>query len=371
MFSLYRRHEKRTKKSPGCQYYKKGVRHIKCKCPVWMDGFDEHGKRQRRSLKTRSWSQAQARLTEIESGRIAVPEPAPKAVQSLASAIASFLADCATRRLRPSTIVSYKNTLGHLAAFFGKSLADVTLEKLTTFRAARKVSAASANKEIQTLRAFLNFATARRWIEENPAALLKGPKADAAPTLPFTSDEVAKIIEACGRIDNPNKREIPRARLRARAFVLTLLYSGFRISDAVKLRRDAVNKKTGQLHVRVMKTGQPLYIRLPRVALKALDALPAESEYYFWSGRAKLSTAVGSARRTIDCVTDLAGVKDVHPHRFRDTFSVELLKNGTDLRTVQLLLGHTSIRTTEKHYAPFVESMQKMLDDALKTLKFT
>jgi len=79
---------------------------------------------------------------------------------------------------------------------------------------------------------------------------------------------------------------------------------------------------------------------------------------------------VGSARRTIACVLKLADVVDGHPHRFRDTFSVTLLQNGTDLRTVQLLLGHTSIKTTEKHYAPFVASMQKTLDDAVSTLHF-
>ena len=65
----------------------------------------------------------------------------------------------------------------------------------------------------------------------------------------------------------------------------------------------------------------------------------------------------------------LAGVKG-HPHRFRDTFSVTLLEKGEDLRKVQLLLGHKSTRTTEKHYAPFVESFQAMLDAATSKLDF-
>jgi integrase/recombinase XerD len=147
--------------------------------------------------------------------------------------------------------------------------------------------------------------------------------------------------------------------------VLTLLYSGFRISDAVKLARAKVNMQTGQLLIRMMKTGAPLYVRLPQIALDALAALPVESPYFFWSGKSKLSCAIGSARRTIDCLLNLAKVIDGHPHRFRDTFSVALLTNGTDLRTVQLLLGHTSIKTTEKHYAPFVVSMQRALDEAV------
>jgi len=152
--------------------------------------------------------------------------------------------------------------------------------------------------------------------------------------------------------------------------VLLLLYRGLTISDAVKLLRSAVHLTTGQLLIRVMKTKVPLYVRLPQVALDALKSLPVESVYFFWSGKSLLSTAVGSARRTIACVLKLAGVSDGHPHRFRDTFSVTLLQNGADLRTVQLLLGHTSIKTTEKHYAPFVASMQKILDDAVSTLNF-
>jgi integrase len=187
--------------------------------------------------------------------------------------------------------------------------------------------------------------------------------------MPFTQNEVERLLKACERIDNPNKREIARARLRARALVLLLLYSGFRISDAVKLERSALDAN-GRLLVRIMKTRAPLYIRLPDEAVAALLALPVESKYFFWSGKAKLSTAIGSARRTIDCILDLAEVKDGHPHRFRDTFSVALLNEGADLRTVQLLLGHSSLKTTEKHYAPFVVSMQRILDEAVSKLHF-
>ena len=59
-----------------------------------------------------------------------------------------------------------------------------------------------------------------------------------------------------------------------------------------------------------------------------------------------------------------------HPHQFRDTFSVRLLEAGEDIRKVQLLLGHTSLKTTEKHYAPWVESLQGRLDSAVAKLDF-
>lgn len=370
MYSLYRRHE------DSCRFKKKGRRHIGCTCPVWMDGYNLRGKRQRRSLKTRSWSHAQVRLNEIEGGRVILPET--KSI-GLTEAVESYLADCRARRLQGSTLVSYTNTLGHLKSFFPDyTMGNIDLVKLTDFRAGRRVTEgeesreitpSSSSKEIQALRTFFRFCLERKWILENPAKRLKAPKDDGLPTMPFTAAEVERILAACQRIDNPNQREIPRARLRARALVLMLLYSGFRISDAVKLERTAVDRD-GRILVRIMKTRKPMYIRLPGVAVTAIGALPEESKYFFWSGKAKLSTAVGSARRTIDCVLKLAEVEDGHPHRFRDTFSVGLLEQGADLRTVQLLLGHKSIKTTEKHYAPFVTSMQRILDDAVSKLHF-
>jgi integrase len=186
--------------------------------------------------------------------------------------------------------------------------------------------------------------------------------------LPFSHEEIHAILGACDRIYNRNPKGVDRARLRARALVLLLLYSGLRISDAAKLSRSRVDMKTGQMLIRMMKTRHPLYLPLNEETVNALAAIPVESPYFFWSGKG--NSVVRSARRTIMTVLRLADVADGHPHRFRDTFSVELLNNGAELRTVQLLLGHKSIKTTEKHYAPFVTSMQRQLDQAVATLNF-
>ena len=57
-----------------------------------------------------------------------------------------------------------------------------------------------------------------------------------------------------------------------------------------------------------------------------------------------------------------AGVLDSHPHRFRDTFAVELLLASVPIERVSILLGHTSIRITEKHYAPWVRARQEQAE---------
>jgi site-specific recombinase XerD len=59
-----------------------------------------------------------------------------------------------------------------------------------------------------------------------------------------------------------------------------------------------------------------------------------------------------------------------HPHRFRDSFATQLLDQGVDIRVVQKLLGHRSIKTTELHYAHHSDAQQKVLDAASTALNF-
>ena len=291
--------------------------------------------------------------------------------------VAEFIKDCRVRKLAASTVVSYERALGHFAKLCNIPADEIDVAAITAWRNARSESAGRKNafitahtlrKEIEFVRVFCEYLVARGTLLINPARKVKAPRNDEPPTLPFTPDEVKALLAAVDKIDNHYDIGIERARLRARALVLLLLYSGMRISDAVRLKRSRVDTK-GRLMIRMMKTGGALYVRLPKQALKALAAIPLESEYFLWTGKSKLSTAVGSARRTIDCLGRLAEIP-AHPHRFRDTFSVELLKTGASLRTVQLLLGHTSIKTTEKHYAPWVQDFQNQLDEATAKLKF-
>jgi integrase/recombinase XerD len=359
MIDLYRRH------SADCQHAEKGRAWTKCKCPIWAFG-DLRGKEIRQSTKTRDWSRAARRVAEWEAN------PA-KAVNAplLEKAVDIYLKDCRARELAESTIESYEKTLEHLTNFRpGAHVDEVDLGFLTEFRGARKVEPSTGVKELQTIRAFEAFCVERKWLTENFAKRLKPPKVGGCPTLPFSRGEIHKIVDACCRLATDDPGRLEYVRLRAKAEVLVLMYAGLRISDMVKLERKTVDLKSGKMLLRVMKTGVPLYIRLHPDAAAALKALPEVGPYFFWTGRGKLITAVKNARRTIQRVLALAGVEG-HPHRFRDTFSVGLLEQGEDLRTVQLLLGHKSIKTTEKHYAPYVKSFQRILDAATAKLDFT
>lgn len=361
-FKVYRRHD------PRCPLAGEGVNADikKCGCPLWVYGTD-NWRSVRKSLKTRSVARAMERIVRLYRE----PQVEGAKPMTVEAARDAYLEDCQVRGLAVESLRNYRSRLGPFVEYFaGDHVRSITAEKFAAFRLAHPYGQAPATRRMAllVLRSFFDFCVARKWMTENPAAAMKLPRPDSALTMPYTAEEVERMLAACDSLKSSSAA--PRTRQRARALILVLLYSGLRISDAVQLRRDAVDFKTGKVLLRVMKTRAPLYTRLPEHALDALRAIPQESAYFFWSGKAMLRTAISSASRTIYALGKAAGVEGARPHRFRDTFSVTLLINGADMRTVQMLLGHKSIITTEQHYAPFVAGMQRVVDQAVATLHF-
>jgi integrase len=248
------------------------------------------------------------------------------------------------------------------------------------FQAERKVTPKTMAKEFQHLKAFCARAVELGWLKTNFVKKVKLPKTDDVSTLPFREDEARAIQEACARLGGEtNGRggyasysadQITEERAYAHALVWVLLTTGLRISDTVNLERSKVYRDrqgNTRLRVRTEKTGVWVTLRLPSITTQALEKLPRVSdELFFWKGgdERQFATACDRARRVIARLGDLAEVNNAHPHRFRDTWAKEALAAYTPLRTVQLVLGHKSIRTTEKHYAAFVPEYQQMIDVA-------
>jgi integrase/recombinase XerD len=130
-------------------------------------------------------------------------------------------------------------------------------------------------------------------------------------------------------------------------------YSGMRIGDAVSLSTDRI--EGNRLFLYTPKTGTPIHSVLPDFVVKALEETPRVTNvHYFWSGVGKLESIVRSWQTRIRKLFEDAKVSkgdgNMLSHRFRDTFSVELLLSGVPIERVSILLGHQSVRITEKHY---------------------
>ena len=355
MLAIYRRH------GPNCSHRDRRWR--RCRCPIWVEGYLADAI-VRKSMGTRDWEVAQSRVRKWEDEQKAhelgtvTPE----------RAIELFVLDAQARKLSDATIQKHKQIFKHLRAFVEvqriRSIRQLDLQALRAFRSSWQCSSITSLKRLQHLRAFFRFVVSNGWLLENPASKMRPPTVRTTPTLPLTKDEVARIVAACeiqgGKSRGPIYDKSESAR-RLRAFVLALRYTGMRIGDVTALERMRV--QDGKLFLYTQKTGTPVYLPLPAFVLDALDQTPVVSErYFFWSGNGKLKSAVADWQRILAKVYNTAGVPDAHAHRFRDTFAVELLLSGVPLERVSVLLGHSSVRITERHYAPWVRERQEQME---------
>jgi integrase/recombinase XerD len=360
MLTAYRRHLE------ACEHKEKGQAYTLCACPIWCYG-SVNGASIRRSLQTTNAAKALRTIDQIERGDIEIERKVP----DMATAAVEFVASCKDRHLEKSTLASYTRTLKTLTAQHGDLLVSaVDVVTLDAYRRTRTIKPGTWRKELETIRAFFAWCRARKWCTENPAGDMKMPKTEELVTLPFGGDDVPKLLAATSQIFSDNPAETDYIRRRVKALVYLLLYSGLRISDVAPMKRAMLEPRTRHLTVRILKNGVRLKVLLHQNAVDALTSLPSTNPtYFFWTGNGDIETCIKNLRRTIQRLGILAEVH-AHPHRFRDTFAVELLTNGADIRTVQKLLGHTSVRTTEKHYAHFVAAHQALLDAAAATLDF-
>lgn len=354
MLIIYRRHRK------SCKHRDKGREYRHCQCPIRVDGFLD-GEEIRESLKMRDWQRAQDTIRDWEAdGRM--PEKVEKAEPTtITRAQEMFLADATARGLKKPTVDRHRIIFKQLQAFIEargiKYLNQLTTEKLTEFRAGWKgKSALASGKKLERLRSFLRFCVAHHWLETNPAAVIRNPKVTINPTVPFDEADMQAIrTAALKRVDSVRVDGRDGAR-RLHVFILFLRYTGLRISDAVGCPVDRL--RNGKLWLYTQKTGQHVYCPIPEFVVRELDSISKTSErYWFWTGRGSLETARKKWSEALAEVFKDAKI-DGHAHQFRDTFAVELLKAEVPIERVSILLGHASVRITEKHYNPWNRARQ-------------
>lgn len=335
MLTLYKRHLKSCGNTD--RFYRR------CKCPMWVEGVHE-GAYRRHSLKTNSWERAEGMKRDIERGA----DPTVTA----SSAIEQFENELVSRCLKESTRKKYRVLLSSLKEHCDRrgvrDVQAITPEELLKFRANWQDCPLSAVKKLERLRSFFRFCQSIGWVRLSPARVLKNPVLTDPPTMPFSEEE--------------HNRLLMFARPRQHALFQILRYSGLRISDAMKL--EAKHVVDGRLFLYTQKTGVPVYVPLPPFVVSELERLAAYGPYFFWNrqGESKLETATGNARRSFRRIAKLAKVPDAHPHRYRDTFAVSLLQAGVPLEDVSILLGHSDIRITQKHYSPWIRARQERLE---------
>jgi integrase/recombinase XerD len=345
MLTIWRRHN-----PARCNLTKRSEN--KCRCIIWATGTLPNGRRVRESTKLRDWTRAQSLAHQWE---IAGEPPKIGERVTIESWKDAFLQDAKSpsgRNLATETYRKYVLLFKQLEAFTkNKGLRYVDqldLPTLTGFRATWKDAALSSSKKLERLRSVMKFAVRRKWTKENGAEELDSPKLKPVPTLPFSASEMEAVLKAA---TDP----------RVNAFIQAMRHSGLRISDVATLAVSALQHNKIRLYQ--TKTGEHVHVPIPAEVATVLRAIPHKNpQYFFWSGHSKVQSAASLWRKRIAKVFKGAKIVDGYPHRFRDTFAVGLLEKGVSLETVSILLGHQSIKITQKHYSPWVKTRQEALE---------
>jgi integrase len=226
---------------------------------------------------------------------------------------------------------------------------------------------------------FFYFCIRQEWITKNPMLDVGKIQVRERPTDYFPKSEFDAIIDATYLYRGDRWEEDDRFGERLRTLTLSMRWSGLAIRDAITLERSRLVGDSVLLYR--AKTGHPVYVPLPSDVAQALRDVPPGNTphpaYFFWSGRGKPKSAVADWQRSYRKLFELAAPKlptdpqtgkpkRAHPHMFRDTFAVEMLLAGVPIEQVSMLLGHKSVKTTEKSYLPWVHARQKQLEESVR-----
>ena len=351
MLTLFRRHLN------SCKNKSKGRKYRACGCPISVEGRLQ-GKMIRKSLDLRNWEAATKLIRDWE---LSGDSP----IVSVKEATGRFITDRESMKLSDAMIRKYKHVTAELDAAFGeRPVRSVTTDDVRKLREGWKLAPVTMQKRMDMVRKFFSFCLEADWIEKSPAKTVTTPPVVHNPTLPFTADEMKKILWAADSIRIAHPQMPVKQEKRLKALILLMRYSGIRISDAVMFKRSSLTD--GRLLLRQEKTKYPVMVPLPKKVVAALKACDEGNEYYFYNQVGKPKSAITDWQWRLRKVYDMAGIPDGHSHRLRDTFSVDLLEKGVPIETVSMLLGHKDIRVTQRHYSPWIKSRQDALEKAVK-----
>ena len=265
------------------------------------------------------------------------------------------------KKLSQNSIVSYKNDLSKFFIFFQdyiekniglKEIESIKISEFRSFLTYRRNSEISSNsiaRNISALKSFFRFLIKNNKIKESSVFNLKSPKLKKSLPRPINVDLAIQVIKQAEEIEDEKW-----IGLRNKAILILLYGCGLRISEALSLNYDDVQNED---HILIKGKGEkerivPMMPYIKKGIENYLEACPKEiisGEALFIGKRfSRLSPRI--IQYALEKIrTALSLPETATPHALRHSFATHLLDSGGDLRTIQELLGHSSLSTTQKY----------------------
>jgi integrase/recombinase XerD len=297
-------------------------------------------------------------------------------VRSVARAVEAYLDHLAVERgLAANTLSSYRRDLQRYAAFLAaagrEALSEVREVDVSGFLADLRqgddehqpLSASSAGRAVVAVRGLHRFAVREGLTDLDPAREVRPPVPTRRLPKAITVEQVEALLDAAGAGDTP-------LALRDRALLEVLYGTGARISEAVGLAVDDLDRAAGLVRLdgkggkqRIVPVGSFASSAVEAYLVRARPVLSAAGP----GGPALFLNARGGrlSRQSAWTVLRAAAEKarlgvDVSPHTLRHSFATHLLDGGADVRVVQELLGHASVTTTQVYTLVTVERLREV-----------
>ena len=255
--------------------------------------------------------------------------------------------------LSKNTLSAYRHDISSFSDWYkGVSLLEVQRVDLLDYLSQRLkdgYSSRSTARSLSSLRAFYSHITVKHNLKENPTSRVDSPKLGRSLPKTLSEDEVEKLISS------PDVEDYIGLRDRA---MLELIYAcGLRVSELISLDMLNLNLRQGVIRVigkgekeRLVPMGEEALDWVQRYINKCRPYLLKEDNKVselFLSKRGKSMTRQTFWYRIKEYANKASINKDLSPHTLRHAFATHLINHGADLRTVQLLLGHSSLSTTQ------------------------
>lgn len=267
------------------------------------------------------------------------------------------------RKLSANTLSSYTRDIRQYFDYVADNSLDVvkvSKTQIITYMLYMQKSgraAASVSRSMASVRAFYNYLVSNNYVDTNPAYRLQAPKREKKLPCILTTDEVESLLAQPDSLDKPTAKSI-----RDKAMLELIYATGIKVSELISLALDDVDTTLG--YIKCIGNDTARIIPIGHVAVSALSAYLGDVRQSMANeGENALFVNCNGGRLTrqgfwklIKDYAHRAGIdKDITPHTLRHSFAAHLIENGADLVSVQEMMGHKDISSTQV-YTKLVKS---------------